>query len=160
MKTKERRHTKEIHQQITLFISLRIADNTIGDTGATSLSEAMKSNTTLTKLDLSCEDKRKTHKRSPSTNHSFSFLFSSTVNTIGDTGTTSLNEPLKSNTTLAELDLCGEDKRKTHKRNPSTNHSFSFLFTSTGNSVGDTGATSLSESLKSNTTLAILNLRC
>ena len=36
----------------------------MGDEGATSLSEALKSNTTLTKLTLGCEDKRKnTHKR-------------------------------------------------------------------------------------------------
>ena len=35
---------------------------------------------------------------------------------------------------------------------------FSFLFTSTGNYIGDAGATSLSETLKSNTTLTALNL--
>ena len=34
-------------------------DNIIGDTGATSLSEALKSNATLIELDLNCEDKRK-----------------------------------------------------------------------------------------------------
>ena len=35
-------------------------DNGIEETGATSLSEALKSNTTLTELDLSGEDKRHT----------------------------------------------------------------------------------------------------
>ena len=38
------------------------------------------------------------------------------------------------------------------------NSLFSFLFTSTDNKIGDTGATSLSESLKSNTALTELNL--
>ena len=43
-----------------LFIS---TGNDIGETGATSLSESLKSNTTLTKLSLGSEYKRKkTHK--------------------------------------------------------------------------------------------------
>ena len=87
------------------------------------MSEALKSNTTLTALDLRCEERR--HKRHPSAIHSFSFLFASTDNNVGDTGATSLCEALKSNTTLTTLYLGGEDKRKkTHKRHPSTNHSF------------------------------------
>ena len=36
-----------------------MTDNYIGDTGATSLSEALKTNTTLTKLYLWGEDKKK-----------------------------------------------------------------------------------------------------
>ena len=45
-------------------------DNSIGKAGAESLSESLKSNTTLSELDLGCEDKRKkTHKRHPSTIH-------------------------------------------------------------------------------------------
>ena len=35
---------------------------------------------------------------------------------------------------------------------------FTFLFITTGNGIGDTGVTSLSEALKLNTTLAKLNL--
>ena len=71
-----------------------------------------------------------------------------------------MSEALKSNTTLTELYLFCEDKRKkTHKRHPSAIHSFPILFTSTGNGIIDTGATSLSEALKSNTTLTIFNLR-
>ena len=55
--------------------------------------------------------------------------------------------------------MCGEDKRKkTHKRHPFTNYFSSFLFVSTDNKIGDTGATSLSEALKLNTTLAGLDL--
>ena len=64
MKTKERRHTKDIHQQFTISLSLASTDNKIGDTGATSLSESLKTNTTLTKLILDREGKRtKTHKK-------------------------------------------------------------------------------------------------
>ena len=39
------------------------------------------------------------------------------------------------------------------------NSLFSFLFTSTDNEIGDRGAISLSESLKSNTTLTQLDLK-
>ena len=47
---------------------------------------------------------------------------------------------------------------KTHKLHPPTNHAFSFILTSTDNKIGDTGVASLSEALKSNTTLTKLNL--
>ena len=104
-----------INNPLFSFISVS-TDSKIGDKGATSLSESLKSNTTLTELDLFCEDRRKTHKWHPSTIHFVSFLFTSTANSIGDTGATSLSESLKSNTTLTELKLWSEDKRKkTHK---------------------------------------------
>ena len=65
--------TKDMHKQFTLFpFLITSTGNEIGDTGATSFSEALKTNTTLKKLDLTGEDKRKkTHKRHPSTIHSF-----------------------------------------------------------------------------------------
>ena len=70
-----------------------------------------------------------------------------------------MSEALKSNTTLIELNLGGEDKRKkTHKWNPSTIHPFSFHNALTDNNLEDTGAESLSESLESNTTLTELDL--
>ena len=46
-----------MHQQSTLFILIKSTDNEIGERGTTSLSEALKSNTTLTKLDLDSEYK-------------------------------------------------------------------------------------------------------
>ena len=124
-KKTHKRHPSIIHSFSILITS---TDNMIRETGATSLSEALKSNTTLTKLNLGSEDKRKkTHKRHPSTIHSFPFLITLTENNIGDTGATSLSEALKSNTTLTTLNLHCEDKRKkTHKRHPSTIHSFPF----------------------------------
>jgi hypothetical protein len=90
-----------------------------------------------------------------------SILFSPLIgNDIGDTGVTSLSEALRSNTTLTELDLDGEDDRKkTRNRHPLTIHSF-FLLIQTGNYIEDTGATSLSDALKSNTTLTKVNLKC
>ena len=79
---------------------------------------------------------------------------------IGGTGAISLSESLKSNATLTQLNLNGEDKRKkTHKRHSSTNHFFPLMKPWTVNKIRDTGATSLSEALKSNTTLTKLNLR-
>ena len=106
---------------MNLSINLSTGDY-VEDKGAKALSEALKSNTTLTELNLGGGDKRKkTHKRRPSTIHSFPFLFTSTDNNIGETETTSLSESLKSNTTLTELYLWGDDKRKkTHKRHQST----------------------------------------
>ena len=125
----KRRHTKDIHQQFTLLFATLSTVNEIGDTGVVSLSKALKSNTTLTELNLESEDKRrKTHKRHPSTIHSSLFLFNLTGNKIGNTGAKSLGESLKSNTTLTALNLSGEDKRKkTHKRCLSTKSTCFFL---------------------------------
>ena len=121
------------------------------------MSDALKSNTTLTKLNLRGEYKRKkTHKRHPSTIHFF-MIITSTDNKIRDIGTTSLSEALKSNTKLTTLNMWSEDKRKTHKRYPPAIHFFSILITSTDNYIEETGATSLSDALKSNTTLTKLS---
>ena len=98
--------------------------NNIGDTGAASLGEALESNTTLAKLHLE-SDYMTNIQRAYINNSLFPFLFISTGNWIGDTAAASLSESLKSNTTLIELCLSCEDKRKkTHKRHPSTIHSF------------------------------------
>ena len=49
-------------------------------------------------------------------NSLLSFVFTSTDNEVGETGKTSLSDALKSNTTLTELNLKREDKRKkTHE---------------------------------------------
>ena len=52
----------------------------------------------------------------------FSYLFTSTGNNIGDTGAKSLSEALKSNTTLTELNLGGEYKRKKDTQMKSVNN--------------------------------------
>ena len=88
----------------------------ISDTEAALLSDALKSNTTLTQLNLSGEHKRNNTQMTSPTIHSFFILIESTGNMIGDTGATSLSDALKSNTTLTELNLFGEYKRNnTHK---------------------------------------------
>ena len=111
--------------------------NIIGDTGAASLSEALKSNMALTKLNLSGEDKRKkTHKRHLSTIHLYPFSFSLTGNKIGERGATSFSESLKSNTTLNALSLsCEYNRKNTHKRHPSTFHFFLSLHTKQGTAL-------------------------
>ena len=86
-------------------------DNEIGDTGATSLSDALKSNTTLTQINLECEDKRNNTQMASINNPLFSIHINSTGNGIGETGTTALSEVLKLNTTLTELYLSSEHKR-------------------------------------------------
>ena len=114
--------------------------NNIGDTGATSLSESLESNTTLTALDLSGETKERRHACTLFTNHFFYAILISTggtlrrdrapISVIGGAGAVSLSEALTTNTTLTELSLESEYKRKkTHKRYPSTTHFFPFLFT-------------------------------
>ena len=85
-----------------------MTDNDIDNSGAYNLSEALKTNTTLTELDLSCEDKW-THKRHPPASHSS--LSSHTDNIFRDLGATSLSEALESNTTLTKLDLNSEKTR-------------------------------------------------
>ena len=133
-----------------------LTDNNIGDTGATSLSEALKSNTTLITLYMNRENKKMSKKMSI-IKTLFSFCFILTVNEIGDTGATSLSEALKSNTTLTELYLLGEDKGR-HTEKTINNSLFPFFITSSGNEIGDIGVSSLSEALKSNTTLTELKL--
>ena len=68
-----------------------------------------------------------------------------------------MSESLKSNTTLTELNLWSKDKRKkTHKRGIHQQFTLSFLIK--GNNIGERGTISLSEALKSNTTLTELCL--
>jgi hypothetical protein len=116
VKTKEDTPKTYINKSFFSFLFSSIG-NEIGCTGVTSLSEALKSNTTLTKLNLNCEDKRKkTHKRHPSTIYPFSLLFISTVNNIEYIGATALSEALKSNTTLTKLCLESETKERRHTK--------------------------------------------
>ena len=104
-------------------------------------------------------DTKEDTQKTPINNSLFPFLLSSKGNEIWVTGTASLSEALKSNTTLTALYLGGEDKRKAQKT-PINNSLFSSLFTSTDNGIGFTGATLLSEALKSNTALTDVYLSC
>ena len=68
-----------------------------------------------------------------------------------------MSDALKSNTTLTELSLWSEDKR--NNTITSINNSlFSILIKLTDNCIGYKGAKSMSDALKSNTTLTKLYL--
>ena len=92
----------------TTVTKLNLSSSLIGDAGAAGLADALKSNTTLTVLKLSHND-------------------------IGAAGAAGLAEALKSNTTLTVLKL-------------------------PVNAIGDAGAAGLAEALKSNTALTVLNM--
>ena len=120
------------------------------------MSESLKSNTTLTELKLCSEDMKEDTQKTSINKSPISFLFSTTGNGIGNTEATSLSEALKSNTTLTEIYLSGEDKR--HTKGIHQQFTLPILFIPTDNSIRERGATSLSESLKSNTILTELDL--
>ena len=84
--------------------------NEIGDAGATVLSESLKTNTSLTVLNL-------TRKYTSNGNKNcLSWVAFSCIkpidNHIGDCGTLSLSETLKINNALTDIDLGSENKRK------------------------------------------------
>ena len=91
----------------SLFSILIITtDNSIGDVGATSLSDALKVNETLNELYLERE-----HKEWGETNtHISLYLLSTTGTSIGNTGAVSLSDALKKNTTLLKLYLSSKLK--------------------------------------------------
>ena len=94
--------------------------NKIGDAGATSLSDALRSNTALTELNLRGDDKRSNTQKAFTEKPLFSVRIKSTANNIGNTGAALLSEALKSNIALTKLDLGREHKETTHKQFPST----------------------------------------
>ena len=111
------------------FILIKSTDNDIGDTGAASLSDALKTNTTLTQLNLYCEHKRNsTDNENTSTIHSSSINTKSTDNGIGETGATSMSDALKSNTALTQLWFEGEHKRN-NTQMTSINNPLFLIFT-------------------------------
>jgi hypothetical protein len=125
--------------QICCFISF--SPNTghlkkIGPDEAILLSEALKSNTSLTHLNLLSKD------------FLLHFIFSlNTENGIRAKGASELSEALKSNSTLTSLVL--------HCNTSLLLHFFSL---NTANLIGDEGAIKLSEALTVNTSLTDLDL--
>lgn len=76
----------------------------IGDTGAAALSEALKTNNSLTKLIIQGQEmlyKHMVHHRT------FIFINVLTENRISSTGIVELSDALKQNETLTELNLSG-----------------------------------------------------
>ena len=107
-------------------IFIKSTGNNIGDAGTTSMSDALKSNTTLTKLNLWSEEKRNDTLKAFTEKPLYSLLIQSTDNAIGGTGATSLSDALKSNTTLTKLDLSCKDKRNNTQMLSINNPLFSF----------------------------------
>ena len=96
------------------------------------MSYALKSNTTLIELDLSCEHQN-THTNGIHQQSTLFVIINSTGNSIEETGATSLSYALKSNTTLTQLDLMGEDNTDTNGI-----HQQSTLFSFPSNEQGTT----------------------
>ena len=106
----------------SLPFSLNQSGNSIGDTGTTSLSDALKSNTTLTQLNLGSNLKKKKTTQTPFINNTLTFIpIKLKDNEIGDIGAKSLSDALKSNTTLTKFNLCS--KNKTNKKQTTIVHS-------------------------------------
>ena len=142
------------------FIIIKSTEINIGETGATLLSEALKSNTTLTGLNLSGEHKRNNTEMACINKP---LLFSrlkrkQTGNNIGEKGTKPLSDALKSNTTLKILNLRREFKR--NNTQITYNKLFFIHIKSTENFIRERGAESLGDALKTNTTLAVLDMNC
>ena len=79
---------------------------------------------------------------------------------IGSAGAISLSDALKSNTTLTAIDLYGGHQKKQHKNGIHQQLTLSILNKSKDNQIEEKGATSLSDSLMTNTTLIQLHLDC
>ena len=134
----------------------RLAVNGIGDEGARGLGDALKTNTTLTQLWLGSEqqDRKETQQENKaSTTWHVEWLAD---NGIGVEGARGLVDALKTNTTLTELSLGGEqqDQGRTLKPRKAQQHEVWLI----ANRIGDEGARALGDALKTNTTLTQLEL--
>ena len=115
---------------------LNLSNSSIGDDGVAALAKAIKKNSTLTELNLS-------------------------GNTIGVEGVTALSEAIKKNSTLTELNLFGGslhvDYVATLAEAIKTNSTLRELNLS-DSGIGDDGVAALAEAIKTNSTLKELNL--
>ncbi|KAG9061903.1 hypothetical protein KI688_007054 [Linnemannia hyalina] len=116
--------------------TLDLESNSIGSNGAKALAEALKTNSFLTTLDLES-------------------------NSIGENGAQALAEALKTNKTLTTLNLwnnsIGENGARALSEALKTNSTLTTLDL-WNDSIGDNGAKALAEALKTNSTLTTLNL--
>ena len=80
----------------------------MGVEGARGLGEALKTNTTLTILDLGSE--QQDHKEAQQEQGKHNGMGDWSVNKIGAEGACGLGDALKTNTTLTMLDLSGEQQ--------------------------------------------------
>ena len=95
-----------------------ITDNNIGIEGAQSIGEALKTNTSLTSLNLGCEKTEKTGEKEKRHKHDQIKSPHTTItgNNIGVEGAQSIGEALKTNTSLTSLNLGCEITEKTREK--------------------------------------------
>ncbi|KAF9551518.1 hypothetical protein EC957_008187 [Mortierella hygrophila] len=126
----------EVLKTNSTLTTLNLKYNSIGSDGAKAMAEVLKTNSTLTTLDLS-------------------------NNSIGDDGAKAMAEALKTNSTLTTLDLfnnsIGDDGAKAMAEALKTNSTLTTLNLEY-NSIGDDGAKAMAETLKTNSTLTTLDL--
>ena len=124
----------------------------IGTEGACALSEALKVNKTLTKLNLGCE-----HEQQDTSSKSRESVPAKTANKIGVYGASALAGVVKVNKTLIELNL--ESPATENKAMPNMNTAQT-ITNETDNGIGAEGTRALSEALKVNSKLAIVTMWC
>ena len=120
------------------------------------MSEALKMNTTLTKLNIGGIDSRlmaRFHRSLPLSQKC------STGNMLTKVGAASLLEALKTNTTLTSLNLNGEQTNYFFLKERS-HHQLFIHVNQTENRMEGEGTALLSEFLKTNSSLLALHLRC
>ena len=126
----------EVLKTNSTLTELDLAGNSIGDSGFAEMAEVLKTNSTLTWLNLS-------------------------VNSIGDGGCAAMAEVLKTNSTLTELDLSvnsiGDEGCAAMTEVLKTNSTLTELDLA-GNSIGDRGCAAMAQALKTNSTLTKLDL--
>lgn len=133
------------------MLFLESLDNKLGDDGVKALSEALMTNTTLTSLDIgSLKSRDEPH------NTSITRIIASENDFLLD-GIQALSRMLKTNTTLKRLSL-GSFLTMDFPQDGTHRNKTSFAYPFTGNNIGDEGATTLSDQLKINTSLARLDV--
>ncbi|KAK5827778.1 hypothetical protein F5H01DRAFT_362240 [Linnemannia elongata] len=126
--------TEAFKTNLTLTI-LDLKFLSVGDEGAQDLAEALKTNSTLTTLNLSCSS-------------------------VGEKGAQALAEALKTNSTLTALDvstMIGDKGVQALAEALKTNSTLTTLSCG-ANSIGEKGAMAMAETLKTNSTLTSLDL--
>ena len=126
----------EVIKTNSTVTELNLSKNMVGDDGVAALAEAIKTNPTLTELNLS-------------------------KNVVGDDGVAALAEAIKTNSTLTELNLstntAGDGGVAALAEAIKTNSTLTELNLS-DNYINDEGVAALAEAIKTNSTLTELNL--
>ncbi|KAL1512428.1 hypothetical protein AB1Y20_005683 [Prymnesium parvum] len=150
----------------SLALPLTHTQNNIGGEGAAHIAEALKTNATLTSLNLDGAPplrRRDRHATHPTAlRPCLALPLSHTHNYIGGEGAAHIAEALKTNATLTSLHLDGapplrrRDRRATHPTalRPCLAHPLSHTRTN----IGGEGAAHIAEALKTNATLTSLHL--